>query len=64
MSVCAACAHRLPGQAELCTHHSMVCDDWAATNRIMCDLIHRRKVPSRLMPEQRDDEFWAHLEAA
>jgi hypothetical protein len=35
-------------------------DDWAVANRIMCDFFHRKKVPPRLAPPERDDDFWAH----
>jgi hypothetical protein len=50
--------------SELCRHHVPRMDNWAETNRIMCDFLHRRKVPSRLALEVRGDEFWAHADAA
>lgn len=61
MSLCASCGLQLTGDAALCPHHHCVYgDDWAVANRIMCDFFHRGKVPPRLMPSERDDEFWAH----
>jgi hypothetical protein len=39
-------------------------DGWAESNRIMCDFVHRKKIPPRLAPEGRVDEFWAQADAA
>jgi len=64
MSVCASCGLEMIDSSELCRHHVPRMDNWAETNRIMCDFLHRRKVPSRLALEVRGDEFWAHADAA
>jgi|RhiMetdeSRZDD1v2_1073273.scaffolds.fasta_scaffold2490802_1 hypothetical protein len=65
MSLCASCGMRLAGDAALCPHHHFVYghDDWAVTNRIICDFLHRKKVPSRLTPSERDDS-WAYTSEA
>jgi hypothetical protein len=61
MSLCASCGLQLSGAAGLCPHHHRVPYDegWAAASRIMCDLIHRKKVPPRLSFADRDDDDWA-----
>jgi hypothetical protein len=65
MSLCASCGLQLSGDAALCPHHHCVYgDDWAVANRIMCDFFHRRKLPPRLAPPDRDDDFWAHTAEA
>jgi hypothetical protein len=46
VSTCALCAVILTGEGELCTHHHTVKhDDWAAGNRVMCDFLHRKRIP-------------------
>jgi hypothetical protein len=36
----------LSGKAALCRHHTVAYgEDWAVSNRIVCDLIHRRVEP-------------------
>ena len=62
VSLCSQCGLGLSGTAELCPHHSVFGDDWATSNRIMCDFFHRRKVLSRLSERDRADDFWAHQE--
>ncbi len=61
MSICASCGLNLSGDAGLCSHHHLVYgDDWALSNKIMCDFFHRGKIPRRLDRVNRDDDFWAH----
>lgn len=57
MSLCAACGLDIPGDAELCPHHQCASadEDWAVSNRILCDFLHRGKVPARLPASQRGD---------
>jgi hypothetical protein len=44
------------GEVALCAHLLFdIADDWAAGNRIVCDLVHRGVVPLRLPKEQRDE---------
>jgi hypothetical protein len=38
----------------ICPHHLMWDEQWAESNRIMCDLLHRGKAPPRLPPEDRE----------
>jgi hypothetical protein len=64
MSVCASCGLEIVDSAELCRHHVPQGDDWAQSNRIMCDFLHRKKIPPRVSQEGREDAFWAHAGAA
>lgn len=49
MSLCVQCGLSLSGDQSLCAHHPYNGGaDWAAVNRIMCDMLHRKKVPTRL----------------
>ena len=59
MSLCASCGVPLAGDESLCLHHhsGAYSDGWAMANRIVCDLVHRRIVPSRLSAADRDDDF-------
>lgn len=60
MSLCAQCGNDVPGAGDLCEFHTCAMpDDWATANRIMCDFLHRGRVPIRLAPEIRDEVFWA-----
>ena len=61
--MCAACGVETPDAEGLCRHdHGYGYDEqWAAVNRILCDFLHRKKVPARLTPTERDDECWAHF---
>lgn len=53
MSICALCALTVTGDRELCDHHHGGShDDWAAGNRAMCDLLHRKQISrARLVVE-------------
>jgi hypothetical protein len=66
MSLCAFCGLEIiPGGSELCARHAAdTGDGWADNNRRMCDLLHRGRVPPRLTPAEREEEFWAHTEIA
>jgi hypothetical protein len=64
MSVCASCGLETLDGSGLCRHHVSMGDNWAESNRIMCDFLHRKKLPRRLTAEGRGDEFWAHADAA
>jgi hypothetical protein len=64
MRLCAACGLQIANTSELCPHHVPHGATWAESNRIMCDLIHRRKIPPRLDANARSDELWAHADAA
>ena len=59
MSLCAACGLPLFGEVALCPHHHCAYgDDWAASNRIMCNFIHRGVVPPRVLPGERNEDLW------
>jgi hypothetical protein len=59
------CGLELSGDVALCPHHHGVYeDDWAVTNRIMCDFLHRGKIPGRLTRQERADEFSTHAQEA
>ena len=65
MSLCAACGVEIPGDRTLCAHHETVGrDDWAESNRLMCDLLHRGRVPPRLPSAERENEFGVYAEVA
>jgi hypothetical protein len=58
MSLCALCGFEMSGSFALCPHHHCIREHgWAETNRIMCDLVHRGKVPPRLPETQREEEL-------
>ena len=64
VSLCAVCALQLSGDLALCPHHHGVSgDDWATTNRLMCDFVHRGRIP-RLTPREREDELLEYAEDA
>ena len=59
MSLCAACGVQIPGDGTLCAHHAPASGDaWAENNRLMCDLLHRGRIPPRLPPGEREEEFF------
>ena len=61
MSWCASCGVALSGSAALCSLHvATYGGDWAVSNRIVCDLIHRRVEPPCLPAEERAD-WWVLL---
>jgi hypothetical protein len=66
MSFCAVCGLEIiPGGSELCARHAAdTGDGWADNNRRMCDLLHRGRVPPRVTPAEREEEFWAHTAIA
>jgi hypothetical protein len=41
--VCCYCGHPTAGAGQICTYHlsAPAGDDWATSNRIMCDFVHR-----------------------
>lgn len=56
MSACAKCGCQVANETALCPHHAATFDDgWAATNRAMCDRLHRGTGPVRLTAAERDD---------
>lgn len=59
--ICPAC-----GQSNLdrviCAHHESGEKAWSATNKVICDLLHRHVSPDRLSARDREDEFWAITE--
>jgi hypothetical protein len=62
MTTCALCGIEVAEDVPLCAHHLFGHEeDWAASNRVMCDFVHRGVIPRRLPREQRDE---ADAEAA
>jgi hypothetical protein len=59
VSLCASCGLNILDDVGLCPHHRVACggDDWAVANRIMCDFLHRQRVPRRLTEAERHDDF-------
>lgn len=61
---CPACGMNLSGYditRGVCSHHAASFgEDWAGSNRVMCDFVHRGVVPPRLAAPDRDDDFWAN----
>lgn len=56
MITCVMCGSEAPDGGALCAHHLFgIADEWAATNRVMCDFVHRGVVPRRLSREERDE---------
>lgn len=53
-SHCPSCSLVMPGSSPICAHHGMAfAEDWAVSNRIFCDLLHRaiEPPPSGPLPE-------------
>jgi len=63
MNRCASCGAELSDTLHLCPHHHVQEHGWAATNRIMCDLLHRGVVPPRVRTADRDEAFRGCLQA-
>jgi hypothetical protein len=55
MHRCAQCGFELNADLALCPHHHMRDDRWAEWNRVMCDLLHRGRVPARLSAIEREE---------
>lgn len=57
MTQCVSCGSELTDGSLLCRHHSLSADErWSDGNRLLCDLLHRGKVPPRLPERQREEE--------
>lgn len=64
MSLCVSCGLEQGDGNELCRHHLLGQNNtWAESNRIMCDFLHRGRVPP-VAVNDRGDEFWHVAEAA
>ena len=60
MLFCAFCMLQLPPNNDtgMCFHHSNTYNsDWAKTNRVICDGIHRGKWLKRLSEKERSVDF-------
>jgi hypothetical protein len=64
MSLCASCGLEIIDGSELCRHHVPLADEWAQSNRIMCDFFHRKRIPARAVPDPAADERWLDADAA
>lgn len=57
MSRCVSCGSDLTDGSLLCRHHALNAEErWSEGNRLLCDLLHRGKVPPRLAQGQREEE--------
>ena len=57
MSLCAQCGSDAGYGVGICNYHVNAMDEqWAESNRIMCDFIHRKKEPVRVERQQREEE--------
>jgi hypothetical protein len=55
MSLCVLCGVTLCGDADLCAYHLRAyAESWAATNRIICDFVHRGIDPMRVSAAERE----------
>lgn len=54
---CALCGVNPNNGLGLCSYHTPIDEGWAGTNRIMCDFLHRRQSPKRLMEQDRFNEM-------
>jgi hypothetical protein len=61
VSLCASCGLNISDDVGLCPHHHVAYggEDWAVANRIMCDFLHRQRVPPRLTEAERYDDVTA-----
>jgi hypothetical protein len=57
MNRCVLCGLELSGRDHLCRQHDVDNPGWAASNRIICDFLHRGVVPSRLSAAERDADL-------
>jgi hypothetical protein len=64
MNRCASCRAEIPEVMLLCPHHHAGDIGWSATNRIMCDLLHRGAVPPRVSAAERADDLRGCLREA
>jgi len=56
MIACVLCGLEVQDGGALCAHHLCgLAENWAATNRIMCDFVHRGIAPRRLSVEEREE---------
>ena len=56
MIACVLCGSEASEGGALCAHHLFgIPDEWATSNRIMCDFLHRGVIPRRLSREERED---------
>lgn len=62
MSPCSICGRQIAAHLGFCQHHAAGgADSWAASNRIMCDFVHRGIAPPRLDPADRLEELAHNL---
>lgn len=56
MTRCVSCGAELSPAMDLCPQHHVPETGWAATNRIMCDFVHRGIVIRRVPVAERNAE--------
>jgi len=57
MNRCAWCNMEVAAGSNLCAHHDAPETGWAASNRIMCDFLHRGLLPPRVHDRERDEDL-------
>lgn len=62
MNRCASCGADLSEAMSLCPQHHAQEAGWAASNRIMCDFLHRGLVPPRVRASERDADLRSCLQ--
>jgi hypothetical protein len=60
MRLCALCGLAINAELDICPHHhSSMDDNWAISNRLICDFVHRGKLEP--LPDRGPrDEVCAH----
>lgn len=54
---CPVCVGVLYADGEMCSHHlNLYAFGWSASNKLMCDLLHRGIAPPRLSAVDRTDD--------
>jgi hypothetical protein len=64
MNRCASCGVEVSETIALCQHHYIPDTGWAATNRMMCDFLHRCVAPPRVPAAEREHDLPGHLQEA
>jgi hypothetical protein len=57
MNRCASCGAETSEPMQLCLHHHADDIRWAATNRIMCNFLHRGATPPRVPVAERASDL-------
>jgi hypothetical protein len=64
MNRCALCGAEVSGAVNLCPNHHAQDLGWAATNRVMCNFLHRGALPPRVSAVDRSQDLPGCLQEA